>query len=654
MSQRVWVRRALPCALLGVWVLVLAQAAGAHALLRQSDPANGASLARAPRAVTLMFTEEPESKLSSIRVLDTAGQQVTQGPIQAVPGQPRTLRVTLGSLPNGVYTVTWRTVSRVDGHVTGGAFAFGVGAVPSEAAIPQVTSPPPSALGAVGRWGFYGSVAFLLGSAWVWSLAIPRASEGSLRALWLAVCAALLGIAAIGEAQREDAGATLGQFLGTSLGPALAWRAIPVLGAVGALLLAGTGRGRQRRTALAALGVCALGAMLADVMAGHAAAGSGGWLWGLILSQWTHFAAIGAWIGGLAALLIAVRGAPDADKAATVRRFSIVAGIALAVVAATGIVQAWGEVGAWERLATTPYGRLVVLKAGLLLTLAALGAINRYRSVPAAGRSLAGLRRVGIAELAVAVLALGAAAVLTESAPASYAAGEAGPAPLVASGSDFGTSVRVRMEITPGFPGQNQFAVTLRDYDTGRPVAADHASLRFALRDRPDIGQSTLELARAGDGEYHGRGSNLSLEGQWTITVVVERGANSTEVPLTLATQSTPQRVRTIEAPGQPTLYSIDLTGGRVLDLYLDPGRPGFNEVHATYIGASGQELPIPQLAVMRVGRAGQSPAPLPVRRFGPGHFIGDARLRPGDWQLDVTVTTTEGEVLQTRLAIHL
>ena len=51
---------------------------------------------------------------------------------QPVPGDQFELRVPLPGLPNGVYTVTWRTVSKTDGHVTGGAFAFGVGTAPTE------------------------------------------------------------------------------------------------------------------------------------------------------------------------------------------------------------------------------------------------------------------------------------------------------------------------------------------------------------------------------------------------------------------------------------------------------------------------------------------------------------------------------------------
>src|SRR5207302_10395939 len=133
-------------------------------------------------------------------------------------------------LGTGVYTVTWRTVSRVDGHVTGGAFAFGVGATPADVAVPEVTSPPPSVLGAAARWALYAGLSVLLGAAWVWTIAFPRAPERAprgLRLLWPAWLAAVLGIIGLAEAQRADAGASLHQFLGTSLARALGWRALP-------------------------------------------------------------------------------------------------------------------------------------------------------------------------------------------------------------------------------------------------------------------------------------------------------------------------------------------------------------------------------------------------------------------------------------------
>ena len=633
----------------------MTSAAGAHALLRRSDPPSGATLDRAPQAVTLTFTEEPEPSLSSIRVLTSSGQSVSQSPAQAVPGRPAMLRVVLDPLSTGVYTVTWRTVSRVDGHVTGGAFAFGVGVTPTAASIPKIESPPPTALGGAARWMFYAGLALLTGGAWVWTLAFPQAAGGSWRMLWLAWAAAALGVAGLAEAQRADAAVDFGRFMQTSLGRALEWRAVPLAAIAGLLIAGGALDARRRRIALAAVGGCAALAILAHAAAGHAAAAAGPWRGVNVVVQWVHFSAVGAWIGGLAALLLAVGRTPDGERAAAVRRFSAAAGGLIFIVAATGTARAVDEVGAWDRLFTTPYGRLVVLKAGLLAVLALLGALNRYRSVPAAARTLSGLRRIGTAEVAVAAGTLAVVAILTQSAPATFGGRIAGDETrLTAAGNDFGTSVRVQLHIVPGAPGPNRFTTSLRDYDTNRPVTADHVSLRFTSADRPDLGPSTLTLTPGRDGVYQAQGTNLSLEGKWNVVVVVERGVNSVEIPLVVAVRNPPQQVRIIEARGQPTLYAVDLPGGRVLDAYLDPGRAGFNEVHATYIDAAGGELLIPRPATMTVHRPGKPSIALPVRRFGQGHFIGDATLESGEWQIEIVATTAGGEVFRTNLTVRL
>src|SRR5206468_7173450 len=73
-------------------------------------------------------------KLSAIKVLATDGSPVGAGPVSAVASQPKELRATLGPLQPGVYTVSWRTVSAVDGHLASGSFSFGVGVTPPSAA----------------------------------------------------------------------------------------------------------------------------------------------------------------------------------------------------------------------------------------------------------------------------------------------------------------------------------------------------------------------------------------------------------------------------------------------------------------------------------------------------------------------------------------
>jgi copper transport protein len=636
-------------------VLAAAPSAGAHALLRASSPAAGAVLQASPAAVVLTFTEEPEPSLSAVHVLNSAGAVVDRGGAQAVPGNRLQLRIPLRRLPNGVYSVAWRTVSRVDGHVTGGVFGFGIGVAPRAVPAAQVRQPWPSPLDVISRWAWYVGLSGLLGAAWVWTLGARQPMIPPVSYLWALWACAAAGLAVLGLAQAAGAGTGIRRLLGTPLGLALLWRAAPFTTAGFAVAAIPRLSVRARGGALAVIGIGAAAAMLAHVLAGHAGAGAGPWRWPNVVDQWLHFAATGVWVGGLAGLLVAVRGRPDEQRAVLVRRFSAGAGVGLAVVAATGVLRAVDEVGSWPALITSDFGRVVLVKAGLLLMLAGLGAVNRYRSVPAAAATLLGLRRIGGAELAIAAIVLAVAGLLTGLTPPSLSRGVAPAVPAVtATASDYGTTVRVSLEVTPGTPGPNRFDARITDYDTGRPVAADRVSLRFTAPDRPDLGASTLELRRAAGGAYEGQGTNISLDGPWLVTAVIQRGSTAVEVPLAVTTRTPPQAVRVLRAPGQPALYNIDLPGGRLLDAYLDPGKPGFNELHLTYIDAAGGELPIPRFPEILAAGPGAAPVSLSARRFGPGHFIADTRLTTGDWRFDVVVATARGETLRAHFTAHL
>jgi putative copper export protein len=91
--------------------------------------------------------------------------------------------------------------------------------------------------------------------------------------------------------------------------------------------------------------------------------------------------------------------------------------IGIVVVAATGVFRALTEIGSIANLVSTDFGRLLVAKSFLLLVLAGLGAINHFRGVPAAGRMLEPLRRVGGTELIVGAMVLLLSASLVNLAP---------------------------------------------------------------------------------------------------------------------------------------------------------------------------------------------------------------------------------------------
>ena len=223
-----WLGRVgLATVLAGLLLLGAGGPAGAHALLRESDPAAGSSLERAPGRVVLTFTERPEPGLSSISVLDTSGEPVERGQAAPVDGAPLQFAVGLGDLADGTYTVSWRVVSKDDGHVTAGSYAFGIGvpaptATPQAQAAPRGETPSPSAPATAARLALYVGLTLLLGVAVTGLAVFRRVLPPGARPL-LAVAAVLTVAGGVTRFLAEQAriDAPLGTLLASSTGQGL-------------------------------------------------------------------------------------------------------------------------------------------------------------------------------------------------------------------------------------------------------------------------------------------------------------------------------------------------------------------------------------------------------------------------------------------------
>jgi copper transport protein len=537
------VRQFFTAALLaGGAALALSIGADAHSLVRVSDPPDGATLAHAPSMVIITFTEAPDPKLSQIQVLDTSGRRVAGGPAQVVSGAPTTVAIALPPLVDGVYTVSWRTVSAIDGHVATGVFAFAVGAqqVPP---IPLAVAPsaaPPSPLGVTGRWGLDAGYGLLLGGAWVDLLALQDFSLAVLLVVGVGDILALIGAFMVAEAARENAGVDWSLFLGTSLAHGMELVVLPIILAGLAVLAAWMLRGAPRRVALTiCAGLSAL-AMVANATVSHAASSPLAWL--MIPVHWLHVSSYAVWIGGLVAVLVGIRGLPTINKARAVRRFSLVAGVAFAAMILTGLLRGIDEVGSWSNLFGTTFGWLLLAKTALFFTIAPLAAMNRWRYVRMGVGGIPRLRWISRGELVLAAVIMVAAAFLTTLPPPSFVrvvAAQNFPH-LAVEGLDYGSAVRVKLDVAPGYPGLNRFTVTVGDSKTGRPVSGARLFLLFDLPARPEIGESALELRSLGNGIYTAEGARLSLAGNWTVTVVVETASTSYDAVLPVNTAERP------------------------------------------------------------------------------------------------------------------
>lgn len=94
----------------------------AHAMLDHASPPVGGTVGSSPGQVTLYFTQQLEPKFSGAEVRNASGARVDKG--KSISGN--VMRIGVGAMPAGGYTVTWHVLS-VDTHTTQGSFNFRVG-----------------------------------------------------------------------------------------------------------------------------------------------------------------------------------------------------------------------------------------------------------------------------------------------------------------------------------------------------------------------------------------------------------------------------------------------------------------------------------------------------------------------------------------------
>lgn len=617
-------------------LIMLAAPAFGHANMASSQPAGGAALEEAPDQVRINFTEPVDPSLTSIEVSGPAGAHQSGSP-ELVPGEDASATVELEPLDAGTYTVSWRTVSRVDGHTSAGGFAFGVGEAPDPSAQPAVDDKAEADLpGSISRWVLYLGLGALLGASWIALFALPRPlvrlRKVPRRAWWIAAA----GVVGLGISQWLDSGAALATFAGSSAGRATFSRALPLALAGAAMLLL---RSKPRASWYAAGGGAAV-TMLMHVVAGHAAVAPNAWL--KVGVQWIHFGAIAIWIGGLAALLLALGDLAADERLRAAKRFSFVAAFAIFAVTATGVLRAIQEVGGLNALWNTDYGWLIVGKSGLLIVLGALGATNRFRNVPTAGHAPQGLRKTGRIEVGITIVALALAGTLANSVPpVSDAAAARDEGPIEVQGSNFARTVHATLTVAPGNPGINRFTVELSDPETDEALDARTVELQLDPLSSPQAQSSTIELERVDTGVYEANAPDLSNAGRYRTIVLVQDGGTSYEVPLEFSTKRTDFTVRTSETEGQPTLYTVVNPEGQQLQLYADPDAPGRSELHLTFYDASGRELPVDSTVAI-AAYEDESGTNLATRRFGPGHFVADVTLEEGDYLFDAVAITDD------------
>ncbi len=168
------------------------------------------------------------------------------------------------------------------------------------------------------------------------------------------------------------------------------------------------------------LALCAFAALVAAAYlgalawAGHAAAGQGAEEAVQKIADVTHLLAAGAWLGSLPALVDALGARRSDDVAArAARRFSTLGLASVTALIASGLVNAWYQVGTVPALIGTLYGRLLLAKLALFAAMIVIAVVNRGILAPRVADAdydaRRALRRNALAEI---VLGLGVVVVV--------------------------------------------------------------------------------------------------------------------------------------------------------------------------------------------------------------------------------------------------
>ncbi|WP_406069573.1 copper resistance protein CopC [Streptomyces sp. NBC_01020] len=604
--------------------------ASAHAALLGSNPKAGTVVAKAPADVALTFSEQVAMDNKSIRVLDPKGKRSDTARLRNLSkGSTVTYGVDLRpGLAKGTYTVVWQAIS-ADSHPVSGAFTFSIGA-PSRTTVSATGENVGGGLvgvlyGAARYASYAGFIVLVGGAAFVVACWQRGANERPLQRLvvrgWLTLTAATLVLLLLrapytGSGHLADVFdlSALKGVLQTKPGAALVSRLL-LLGASAvfiAVLFGAYARrtastepeaAKERKDLAFGLGlggtVVAAGIAATWALTEHASVGLQP---GIAMPvDIVHLLAVAVWLGGLAALLVALFRTPSIERAA-VQRFSRIAFTAVCTLAATGLYQSWRQVGSWHALFGTGYGQLLMVKVGLVAVVVCIAFFSRRWT-----------------------------ARLSET-----AVGEAVDA---AEGGATGTAAQEQEQDQE----QEQEQVT---------VPADPQ--RAAQLARQQAARTVVRERRVRDADPHRTGLRKSVLAETVVAVALLAVTTVLTTTEPGRTEEEAGRGASSSAAAAVPSGPVDITlpfdtggpkGKGTAALELTPGRSGDNELHLFVNNPAGKPYDVPEVRIALTLKAKKiGPLPVVPDHLFTGHWSADGVQIPmaGKWDIAVTVRTSD------------
>jgi copper transport protein len=530
----------------------------AHPIIVDSSPVASSTAQAGTTQVIIHYSEAVDIDYSEIKVLDNNGNQIDNKDTKYFEGES-SLVVTTPPLTDGIYTVTSKVLSKVDGHLVPDVFLFGVG---------NVNVPPPKQKGitesvyfpeAGARYpGLVGQV-IVLGSAIsslvMWGVVgkknLIRQDMPDLQKLYHSKFSSITGaglflvfasniLMLIVQTIRLETSAS--SVLQTSFGSVWIVRmAITVvLLAVWFLMENKTMASPKKHGLIVGLSLVLIGT---TTVIGHGAASE---QISAIIIDYAHNLISSVWIGGViffAFILLPTLARLDDDKKERltllmIPKFSSMVIIALGVIIISGPTLLWLLEDDLGLLSQSYYGYLIIAKIAIASAMVALGGYNQFRIQRSAEKKIETgnisvhkkLKKSLRAEAVLGIILLGVVSLLANSSlPMSQAQEETRQISYGFDTSVFSENVGFDLSIEPFRSGVNRISVSAFD-SQGNPLE-DLGEIRVKISN-PEKNIAPLEVpltkSESQGSRYEGE-ITFGFSGKWDVELEAQRTMHANE-----------------------------------------------------------------------------------------------------------------------------
>ncbi len=513
--------------------------------------------------VIVFFSEPVEIEFSTIKVLDNNGNQIDNKDTNYYEDE-KSLIVTTSPLEDGVYTVTTKVLSKVDGHLVPGAFLFAVGDVvidpkllENQSSIDLIFYPEAGARfpGIVGQTIVLGVV---IASLIIWGTQNKQSIKEELEQVQIKHHQKFMSITGIGlmlvfisnilmiAVQTVRLETSPIEAIQTYFGTI--WLARMII----TIVLLGLWFALDRKTNVTKkVQIPMLGAMLALIstssLIGHGAAS--GETPALIL-DYIHNLVAAVWIGGIFYFVFALL--PSLSKLkeesrekmslALIPRFSIAFIISIGIVIITGPLLMWFLESDVGLITESVYGQLIILKIAIASMMVALGGFFQFRVQKTAEKNFQSgkinvhgkLKRSLKVDAALGVILLGVVALLTNGTLPEGEFQDASAQEIIYGFKtiEFTDNAKFEIQITPFSSGVNTILVQVSDFNNNPIYDANAIKVKMA---NPSKNISPIEIPmeitkEENDipTEFQGE-LTFGFSGEWQLEIESKRTENANE-----------------------------------------------------------------------------------------------------------------------------